>query len=76
MAGDSTVTYDQGYAAGFKSHLDKQLQVIDLRAAGASTVSFRNDGRWQQILEMKPDYVMIQFGHNDDAEIFRFTPAI
>ncbi len=67
LAGDSTVTYDQGYAAGFKSHLDKQLQVIDLSRGGRTTVSFRNDGRWQQILEMKPDYVMIQFGHNDGA---------
>jgi lysophospholipase L1-like esterase len=65
LAGDSTVTYDQGYAAGFRSHLDKQLQVVDLSRGGRTTTSFRRDGRWDQILAMKPDYVMIQFGHND-----------
>jgi lysophospholipase L1-like esterase len=67
LAGDSTVTYDAGYAAGFRTHLDKQLQVINLSRGGRTTVSFRNDGRWQQILEIKPDYVMIQFGHNDGS---------
>jgi lysophospholipase L1-like esterase len=65
LAGDSTVTYTQGYAAGFKSHLDKQLQVIDFSRGGRTTVSFRSDGRWDQIIALKPDYVMIQFGHND-----------
>jgi len=67
LAGDSTVTYSQGYAAGFRSHLDKQLQVINLSRGGRTTASFRSDGRWQQVLDLKPDYVMIQFGHNDEG---------
>lgn len=67
LAGDSTVTYSAGYAAGFRSHLDKRLQVINLSRGGRTTATFRSDGRWQQALELKPDYVMIQFGHNDEG---------
>jgi len=67
LAGDSTVTYSQGYAAGFRAHLDKQLQVINRSRGGRTTASFRLDGRWQDVLKLKPDYVMIQFGHNDSA---------
>lgn len=67
LAGDSTVTYSQGYAAGFRAHLDKQLQVINRSRGGRTTASFRNDGRWNDILKIRPDYVMIQFGHNDGA---------
>jgi lysophospholipase L1-like esterase len=69
LAGDSTVTYSQGYAAGFRAHLDKQLQVINRSRGGRTTTSFRNDGRWDDILKIKPDYVMIQFGHNDGRDL-------
>ena len=65
LAGDSTVTYSQGYAAGFRARLDRQLQVVNRSRGGRTTASFRSDGRWQDILNLKPDYVMIQFGHND-----------
>ncbi|HEY4330013.1 MAG TPA: rhamnogalacturonan acetylesterase [Phycisphaerae bacterium] len=67
LAGDSTVTYDSGYAAGLRSHLDKQLQVVNLSRGGRTTATFRSDGRWQQMLDLKPDYVLIQFGHNDEG---------
>ncbi len=67
LAGDSTVTYDAGYASGLRSHLDKQLQIVNLSRGGRTTVTFRTDGRWQQMLDLKPDYVLIQFGHNDSG---------
>ncbi len=67
LAGDSTVTYDAGYAAGFRAHLDKQLQIYNRSRGGATCTSFRRQGRWQDILNYKPDYVMIQFGHNDGS---------
>jgi lysophospholipase L1-like esterase len=69
LAGDSTVTYSQGYAAGLRAHFDKQLQVINRSRGGRTTTSFRNDGRWDDILKIKPDYVMIQFGHNDGGNL-------
>lgn len=67
LAGDSTVTYNAGYAAGLRSHFDKQLQVINRSRGGRTTASFRSDGRWADVLRIQPDYVMIQFGHNDNA---------
>ena len=67
LAGDSTVTYSAGYAAGLRAHCDRQLQIINRSHGGRTTASFRADGRWQEILNLKPDYVMIQFGHNDVA---------
>jgi lysophospholipase L1-like esterase len=67
LAGDSTVTYSAGWAAGFKTHLDPQVQVINLSRGGRTTATFRSDGRWDQMLALKPDYVLIQFGHNDEG---------
>lgn len=69
LAGDSTVTYSQGYGAGLRACLDQQLQVINRSRGGRTTTSFRNDGRWDDILKIKPDYVMIQFGHNDGRDL-------
>ena len=69
LAGDSTVTYNAGYAAGLRAHFDKELQVINLSRGGRTTATFRSDGRWQQMLDLHPDYVLIQFGHNDSAYI-------
>lgn len=69
LAGDSTVTYSQGYAAGLRACLDKDLQVINRSRGGRTTTSFRNDGRWDDIIKIKPDYVMIQFGHNDGRDL-------
>lgn len=69
LAGDSTVTYNAGYAAGLRAHCDRQLQIINRSRGGRTTTSFRNDGRWDDILKIKPDYVMIQFGHNDGRDL-------
>lgn len=41
------------------------VKVINLAAAGRSTKTFIKEGRWQKALAEKPDYVLIQFGHND-----------
>jgi len=41
------------------------VRVINLAASGRSTKTFIREGRWKKALEEKPDYVLIQFGHND-----------
>lgn len=69
LAGDSTVTYNAGYAAGLRACFDPRLQVVNFSHGGSTTASFRADGRWSQVLSLKPDYVMIQFGHNDTAKL-------
>jgi len=44
------------------------VKVINLAAAGRSTKTFIKEGRWQKALDEKPDYVLIQFGHNDSHD--------
>jgi lysophospholipase L1-like esterase len=41
------------------------VKVTNLAASGRSTKTFIKEGRWKKALEEKPDYVLIQFGHND-----------
>jgi len=67
LAGDSTVCYNTGYAAGFRSHFDTRVQILNLSHGGRTTATFRSDGRWTQMMAYKPDYVLIQFGHNDEG---------
>lgn len=65
LAGDSTVTDNAGWGAGFKAQLQPEVELTNLSKGGRSSGSFVKEGRWKQTLELKPDYVMIQFGHND-----------
>jgi lysophospholipase L1-like esterase len=41
------------------------VKVINLAAAGRSTKTFMEEGRWDEALRQRPDYLLIQFGHND-----------
>jgi lysophospholipase L1-like esterase len=47
---------------------DGEVKVINLAMSGRSTKTFIKEGRWQKALEEKPDYVLIQFGHNDSHD--------
>ncbi len=44
---------------------DDAVRVVNLAAEGRSTKTFIREGLWQKALAAKPDYVLIQFGHND-----------
>ncbi|WP_034671726.1 rhamnogalacturonan acetylesterase [Epilithonimonas caeni] len=54
----------------FKSPLTKNVLVVDKAKGGRSTRTFFQEGRWRYIFEnLKPkDWVLIQFGHNDESE--------
>lgn len=72
IVGDSTVCAypatrpDRGWGQFIEEHFkDGALKVINLAASGRSTKTFIREGRWQKALEEKPDYILIQFGHND-----------
>ncbi|MCS7033644.1 MAG: pectinesterase family protein [Phycisphaerae bacterium] len=65
LAGDSTVTDDQGWGAGFAALTETTVDVINLAKGGRSSKSYREEGHWQKVLDCRPDYVLIQFGHND-----------
>lgn len=66
LAGDSTVTDHAGWGVGFAGCLTDNVECINLSRGGRSSKSFINEGLWQKCLEAKPDYVLIQFGHNDE----------
>lgn len=65
LVGDSTVTDQAGWGGAFGKLFDEQVECINLSAGGRSSLSFRTEGRWTKCLQLKPDYVLIQFGHND-----------
>jgi lysophospholipase L1-like esterase len=65
LAGDSTVTDKAGWGKGFVNCLKDDVQCINLSKGGRSSKSFIAEGSWKKVLELKPDYVLIQFGHND-----------
>ena len=76
LIGDSTcavkkesVRPETGWGEKLGQHFKKGV-VVDNRALnGRSSKSFRNEGRWKEVLEtLRPgDFVFIQFGHNDQS---------
>jgi lysophospholipase L1-like esterase len=65
LIGDSTQTDHAGYGRGFCANLTAEVDCVNMAKGGASTRSFRTQGLWERSLETKPDYMLIQFGHND-----------
>jgi lysophospholipase L1-like esterase len=70
IIGDSTVCEyppsrpDRGWGHFIQERFEN-VTVINLAAGGRSTKTFIEEGRWKKALDEKPDYVLIQFGHND-----------
>ena len=76
IAGDSTASIKEtkaypetGWGMPFVYFWDSTVTVINKAKNGRSTKSFRNEGLWKQILDesSEGDYVLIQFGHNDEV---------
>lgn len=75
LAGDSTMatqavvpaTPGRGWGQMLQPYFQDHVRVENFAASGRSSKSFRDEGRWQQILDrIQPgDFVLIQFGHND-----------
>ncbi|TWU30872.1 nucleoside hydrolase-like domain-containing protein [Novipirellula artificiosorum] len=65
LAGDSTVTDQAGWGLGFANSLTADATCVNLSAGGRSSKSFRDEGRWQKVLDERPAVILIQFGHND-----------
>jgi lysophospholipase L1-like esterase len=70
--GDSTVCNypetqpERGWGMFIQPHFKKDaVKVINLAASGRSTKTFIREHLWDKALSEKPDYVLIQFGHND-----------
>ncbi|HEX5127975.1 MAG TPA: rhamnogalacturonan acetylesterase, partial [Rhodocyclaceae bacterium] len=65
LVGDSTQTERQGYGTGFCANMTAQVDCVNRAKGGASTKTYRRDGLWAAALATKPDWMLIQFGHND-----------
>jgi lysophospholipase L1-like esterase len=66
LVGDSTVTDDSGWGAGFAHLAAPTVQVTNMSANGRSSKSFIDEGLWAKALAKRGDYYLIQFGHNDE----------
>jgi lysophospholipase L1-like esterase len=74
IAGDSTVSDaspgepnpQPGWGQLLPVYVDeKRVKITNFAKAGRSTKTFKSEGRWAKLLASHPDYVYIQFGHND-----------
>jgi lysophospholipase L1-like esterase len=68
LIGDSTQTDNAGYGRGFCANLSAQVDCVNMAKGGASTRTFREQGLWDRALATRPDYMVIQFGHNDAVD--------
>ena len=74
LLGDSTVEDNtppfRGWGFAFRELTAEGIQVENHAKSGRSTKSFLDEGRFELVLDaLKPgDYVMIQFGHNDEKD--------
>ncbi len=66
LAGDSTVTDKAGWGVGFAALLADDVVLLNHARGGRSSRTFREEGSWEKVLATKADYVLIQFGHNDE----------
>jgi lysophospholipase L1-like esterase len=65
LVGDSTVNDAGGWGPGLRAYFGADVEVLNLAKNGRSSRSFRGEGLWAPALTGKPDYILIQFGHND-----------
>ncbi|MGE0755467.1 MAG: sulfatase-like hydrolase/transferase [Pirellulaceae bacterium] len=75
MVGDSTMaSYPNppadrptltGWGQVFGDCFQASVKVVNHARSGRSSKSFLSEGRWEAVLRERPDYVFIQFGHND-----------
>lgn len=71
LVGDSTVCDypvtkpDRGWGQILPAYFDEGVKVINLAKSGRSTKTFIREGLWKKALDEKPDFILIQLGHND-----------
>jgi lysophospholipase L1-like esterase len=77
LAGDSTMCeYPQsrtpltGWGMPFAGFFDSSVRIENKARGGRSTRTFISEGRWKELVDQvsEGDFVMIQFGHNDEAK--------
>lgn len=81
MIGDSTMCYYEpsraplmGWGMPFAGFFDSSVIIENRARGGRSTRTFISENRWNPIVDSAKagDYVLIQFGHNDEAKEERY----
>lgn len=65
LVGDSTVAEKSGWGTAFSKLLAPDVECTNAARGGQSSKSFLDSKLWDKALALKPDWVLIQFGHND-----------
>src|SRR5262245_34570880 len=65
LVGDSTVTDTGGWGRAFAALLKPGAECVNLARSGSSSKSYYDQGYWRHALAQKPEFILIQFGHND-----------
>lgn len=71
IIGDSTVCdyppehICRGWGQYIQDYFEDTVQVVNLARSGRSTKTFINEGLWSKTLDVRPNILLIQFGHND-----------
>lgn len=71
LIGDSTVANyaatdpKRGWGQELPRLFHENAKIENLALNGRSTKTFRETPNWPRVLELKPDFLFIQFGHND-----------
>jgi len=77
LAGDSTIALKEtkaypetGWGMPFVNFWDSSVTVVNRAKNGRSTKTFLSEGLWKSIMDeaKEGDYVIIQFGHNDESK--------
>jgi pectinesterase len=69
LIGDSTVAEQSGWGPAFASRFNENVKILNYAKNGATAPSLFK--KLDLLLQHKPDYVFVQFGHNDQK---RFEP--
>lgn len=71
LIGDSTVAEQSGWGPAFAQQVNDRAEVINFAKNGATLVSLSKE--LDRLLLRKPDFVLVQFGHNDQK---RYDPTV
>ncbi|NRB75583.1 MAG: rhamnogalacturonan acetylesterase, partial [Verrucomicrobiales bacterium] len=71
LIGDSTVAEQSGWGPAFTERFDRRATILNYAKNGATLESL--SAELDELVQHQPDYVLIQFGHNDQK---RYDTAV
>ena len=73
LIGDSTVAVQSGWGPAFAKRFEDRAKIVNYAKNGATLQALSK--KLDELVELQPDYVLIQFGHNDqkryDTQVYK-----